>query len=199
MEEHETPEPGPIQAAELDMPSPLSPDDASELTTDDLFADAVDEELADQRTKELLLPVGTWTTVPSTTSKFRHTHRKDVVIDRLTKERIELETSRLISAAFFRVQLIDRQTGLVKENGAIRLELSKEERKNDKQKWDLKTRLFLSARTAAKRAGVYNGTTGSIFKYMEDYPVNLRITQFTGDDGETRNLVMNISTVRPSS
>jgi hypothetical protein len=147
-----------------------------EVSLDDLFSDGVNQDTLEQASKEMLLPVGTYVTIPPFTIT---KHGKD-------------KNGRKYARFFGTIQLGEK-------TGKIGLAVSPEYRHphdaegNELEGPDRSYKNYVMASKAYKAAyGCEPAKEIDVLKYLSEYPVKLRVIQTS--NGE--NMVVSISAVR---
>ncbi len=151
-----------------------------EVDVESFFSGQVNEDQIKKVQEDLLVEAGTWRTVPQVALKGQMNEHSDYPKGR---------------------PIVNCVTRLVSKDGekqaVMRFNLAPEApAKNAYGKWDRATILWNNVVAAAKKAGLYDGTVGSVLGMVRDYALDMRIIRFTGDDGEPRNVVMSLSLPR---
>lgn len=148
-----------------------------ELSLDDLFNDEIDRETVDKAQKEMLLPVGTYTTTPPFT---------------ITKHGKYDDGRRFVR--FFGTITMGDHTGRIGLGMSPDYRNAKDfETGEELEKPDSQYKLYVNAEKAFKAAYGREATTVSeVIAYVRDYPVRLRVFQTSSGD----NRVANLSAVR---
>lgn len=167
--------------AELAAAETAVPVEETELTLEDLFQEGIEEENVKQAEKEMLLPVGTYTTVPPFT------------LMKLGKDK----NGRSFARYFGTIQLGDK-------SGKIGFGLSwiyKKAKVKDEttgelievEKPDRSYKNYVMAVKAFRAAYTRDPeNVGEVLKYLSDYAVRLRVIQTS----DFENMVVSISAVR---
>lgn len=149
---------------------------------DSLFQVAVDEEADTKAAESLLLEKGKYVTMPPSVS---------IAIAKRDKEP---NKGRLVARVFGPVT----EPGGDKAIGRAAFNLSPVPVYKDNGKADASTKLWLQAKSAAKKAGAYDGSVGSVFAYLRDYPVQVFVVKLEGNEEypDPSNFVTSIQMVR---
>jgi len=149
-----------------------------ELTLDDLFQSTIDEEETKAAERELLLPVGTYTTVPP----FSPTVGKDKTGRPQVRLWGTVQLGDVTGKIGFRLSWV-RRNAVDFETGA------------ETDKPDRSYKNYIMAAKAFRAAyGQDPSNVGELITYLRDFPIRLRIIQTS--DGE--NMPVTISAVRAS-
>ena len=149
-----------------------------ELSLDDLFQENIDEETVRKAEKELLLPVGTYTTVPP----FSPTIGKD-------------KTGRPQARFWGTIQLGDVQGKIGFRLSWVRKNAIDYETGAETDKPDRAYKNYIMAAKAFRAAyGQEPSSVGELVSYLRDFPIRLRVIQTS--DGE--NMPVSIAAVRVS-
>lgn len=157
-------------------------EEAAELTIDDLFNEQVNEEAVNKAQSEMLLPVGTYTTIP----QFK--------ITKMGRDKNNRPFARFYGECEFGQHKGRIGFGLSWErrNARVKDEVSGE-LVEDPSKPDRAYKNYVMAVKAYKAAhGEAPSNVGAVLEYLQNYPVKLRLIQT--QDGE--NMVVAISAVR---
>lgn len=147
-----------------------------ELTIEDLFQEGIETEKVKEAEKAMLLPVGTYTTVPPFT------------LNKIGKDKNDRPFAR-----FFGTIQFGDVTGKIGVGLSWVHKFAKDADGNVTDKPDRSYKNYVMAHKAFRAAyGRDPENVGEILKYISDYPVRLRVIQTS--DGE--NMVVSISAVR---
>lgn len=148
----------------------------AELTLEDLFQESVNEEEVKKAQAEMLLKQGTWTTTPPFT------------ITKIGKDKNNRPFAR-----FFGSITLGEEIGKIGVGMSWVHKFAKDKDGNETEKPDRSYKNYVMAHNAYKAAYGQEATSvGDVLKYVQDYPVRLRVIQTS--DGE--NMVVAISAVR---
>ena len=156
-------------------------DESGELSLDELFHEEVKSDEVKKAQAEMLAPVGTYTTIPPFT------------MTKLGKDKNGRPFARFFGDAQFGDHKHKFGLGLswVRKNARVKDEATGELVESDKPDRSFKN--YVMATNAYKAAyGEDPGSVGDVLKYLQDYPIRLRIIQTS--DGE--NMVVAVSAVR---